>query len=431
MTISPSASLQKTSLPGPHDIIRERLTSGITVLLRPNPNSLSVSMAGYLHAGSLYEPEEKLGLADFTAESLLRGTRQSTFQEIFEKLESLGASLRFSGGTHTAGFAGKSLAADLDTLLGLTAEALMEPVFPDKHIERLRAQAIIGLDLRAQDTSEMASLGFDQIAFADHPYRLPEDGYPETITAITRDDMVSFHHKHYGPQGMVISLGGAVEPDEVIQQLETLFNAWQNPEQPKIIEVGNPKPLKETIHNHHAIPEKSQADIVLGCVGPRRDSPDFLPARLGNSVLGQFGMMGRIGESVRNKAGYAYYAYSSLSSSIGPGAWTVSAGVDPANLDNAIELIIKELERFVTEPVAEEELQDNQSSMIGKLPLALESNAGVAGALLTIERHHLGLDYFQKFEETIKQVTRENALETAQKYLDTGRLAISTAGPEQ
>jgi zinc protease len=431
MIHNPSASLPKTSLPGPHDIIRERLSNGITVLLRPNPNSLSVSMAGYLQAGSLYEPEEKLGLADFTAESLLRGTRQSTFQEIFEDLESLGASLRFSGGTHTAGFAGKSLAADLDTILELMAEALMEPVFPDKHIERLRAQALIGLDLRAQDTSEMASLGFDQIAFANHPYRRPEDGYPETIAAITRDDMVSFHHKHYGPRGMVISLVGAVDPIKVVKNLEALFGKWENPDQPEIIEVGDPSRLTKTIHNHHVIPEKSQADIVLGCVGPRRESPDFIPARLGNSVLGQFGMMGRIGESVRNKAGYAYYAYSSLSSSIGPGAWTVSAGVDPNNLDHALELIIKELERFVSEPVDEEELQDSQSSIIGKLPLALESNAGVAGALLTIERHNLGLDYFQKFEETISQVTRERALETAQMYLDPNRLAISTAGPER
>jgi len=427
----PSASLEKSSLPGPHDIIREQLSNGITVLLRPNPNSLSVSMAGYLQAGSLYEPEEKLGLADFTAESLLRGTRKSTFQEIFEDLESLGASLRFSGGTHTAGFAGKSLAADLETILGLLAEALKEPVFPDKHIERLRAQALIGLDLRAQDTSEMASLGFDQIAFANHPYRLPEDGYPETITAITRDDMITFHDKHYGPREMVIALVGAVDPKKAVKNLEALFGDWENPHQPEIIEVGNPAPMTKTIHNHHVILEKSQADIVLGCVGPRRESLDFFPARLGNSVLGQFGMMGRIGESVRNKAGYAYYAYSSLSSSLGPGAWTVSAGVDPDNLDHALELIIEELERFVSEPVEEEELQDSQSSMIGKLPLALESNAGVAGALLTIERHHLGLDYFQRFEETISQVSREMALETAQKYLDPTRLAISTAGPER
>jgi zinc protease len=155
-----------------------------------------------------------------------------------------------------------------------------------------------------------------------------------------------------------------------------------------------------------------------------------MAAKLGNSVLGQFGMMGRIGDSVRKKAGYAYYAYSSLSSSIGPGSWTVSAGVDPLNLEKAIKLILTEIDRFIQEPVSAEELQDSQSSYIGKLPLSLESNTGVAGSLLNIERHQLGLDYFRRYEDIILEVTPQDALEIARKYLHPDRLAISTAGPE-
>ena len=168
---------------------------------------------------------------------------------------------------------------------------------------------------------------------------------------------------------------------------------------------------------------------MLGVVGPRRNWEGFYPALLGNSILGQFGMFGRIGESVRNQAGLAYYAYSSLSSSIGPGPWTVAAGVAPENLEKTIDLIKTEIEKFLAEPVTEEELADVQSNYIGRLPLSLESNSGVASALLTIERHQLGLDYLKGYERMIRDINPASILAASREYLDPDRLAISTAGP--
>lgn len=429
MNIQDHDSLNPESLPGPHDIIRTQLDNGITLLVRPNFNTLSVSIAGYLQAGSLYDPLEKLGLADFTASTLMRGTKKQKFQEIYENLESMGASLGISCGAHTAGFGGKSLADDLPALMEILADVLKEPVFPQSHIERVRSQLLTGLNLRAQDTNEMASMGFDKIAYAGHPYKNPSDGFIETVTAIKTEDLVKFHQVHYGPKEMVIAVVGAVEPAQALQLAKDKFGDWSNSSQPEVFLVPGADPLEKTIRSHHTIEEKSQTDIILGVVGPPRKAEEFYPALLGNSILGQFGMMGRIGESVRNKAGLAYYAYSSLSSSIGPGPWTVSAGVDPKNVEKALQLITEEIKKFVTDPVTTEELKDVQSSYIGKLPLSLESNAGVAGALLTIERNQLGLDYFQQYEKLVSEITLESILKSARKYLDPDKLAISTAGP--
>ena len=424
-----SASLNTESLPGPQDIVRKKLDNGIVVLVRPNFNTLSVSLAGYLPAGSLYEPEEKLGLADFAASGLMRGTKQRSFQEIYNTLESIGASLNFSGGTHTSGFSGKALADDLEILTALLKESLLTPRFPSQQVERIRSEQLTGLDLRAQDTGDMASLIFDQLAYQGHPYEHPGDGFPETISTITRRDLLEFHSRHYGPRGMVVAVSGAVQPEQVFELIEDTLGSWTNPDQPEEITVPPAPELTETIKRHHTIPEKSQADLVLGAPGPSRCSPDFIPARLGNNILGQFGMMGRIGDAVRSKAGLAYYAYSSVSSSIGPGPWTVSAGVNPQNLDRAVKLIIKEVKRYISEPVTDEELQDSKSSYIGKLPLALESNAGVASALLNLERYQLGLDYYQKYQSMIEKVSAKDIQETSRKYLDPDRLALATAGP--
>jgi zinc protease len=168
---------------------------------------------------------------------------------------------------------------------------------------------------------------------------------------------------------------------------------------------------------------------VIGMFGPRRRDPEYLPASLGNSVLGQFGLMGRIGEVVREKSGLAYYASSNLSAGTGPGSWEINAGVNPKNLDKTIDLIEKELRRFIKSGVTREELDDNQANYIGRLPLSLESNGGVANALLNIERYGLGLDYYQRYAGMVRAVTRGDVLETARKYIDPDRLVISTAGP--
>ena len=416
------------SLPGPDTITRRILPNGILVLVRPNPGSLSVVISGYINAGAISEPDDKLGLAGFTAMSLMRGTAQHDFQQIYEALESNGASLGIDSGTHTAGFYGHALAEDLDLLTGTLAEALLQPTFPLEQVERLRNQLLTGLAIRAQDTAEMASLAFDELVYAGHPYRRPEDGYPETIRAITRDDLVLFHQMHFGPSGMVISIVGGVEPERAVDSVSCFLGNWSNPTQPAPPELPPLKPLSETISRKVNIPGKSEADIIMGVAGPPRKSPDFLAASLGNNILGQFGMFGRIGESVRERSGLAYHASSSLSGGIGPGPWLFFAGVNPQNLEKTISLIRQEITRFVTELVTNEELTDSQSNYIGRLPLSLESNGGVASALLNLERYNLGLDYYQRYPDLIKAITPAEILKTAQHYLHPDRLAIAIAG---
>ena len=421
--------LNKQSLPGPDDITRVQLKNGIILLFRPNPNSMAVSIGGYIQAGSIYDPEEKLGLADFTTSTLMRGTKKQSFQEIYDSLESIGASLGIGCGPHTAGFGGKSLADDLPTLLAMLADVIINPTFPKEDIERVRSQLLTGLDLRAQNTNEMALLEFDKIIYHDHPYQYPTDGYIETIKAITSKDLKKFHQQHYGPQNMVLVVVGPFEPEAVIDLSKEYLGGWSNKDQAQPLTVPDQAPLQKPVQKHYVIDEKSQTDLIVGAVGPKRSWEGYYSALLGNSVLGQFGMMGRIGETVRNEAGLAYYAYSSLGASIGPGQWMVSAGVAPENLDKALEIIKGEIKKFISEPITDEELRDVQSNYIGKLPLNLESNAGVASALLTMEQHQLGLDYLRNYEKMIREITPQSILEAAREYLDPDRLAISSAGP--
>ena len=421
--------MDKSALPGPNNIHREVLPNGIAVVTRSNFNSPSVVVTGYFDAGAIFDSDEKLGLADFVTSALMRGTKKRSFDEIYHELESVGASLGFSSGMHKSGFNGRSLVEDLPLLFDLLSEALTQPAFPKAEVEKLRTQILTGLAIRAEDTADMASMTFDSILFKGHPYSRPEDGYPETIRRITRDDLVKFHRGHFGPRGMVIAVVGAVKAEEAVRQVKRALGGWQVKGQKEAPALPSLKMLKRMVNKHHRIRGKSQSDVVIGTNGPMRRDSEFMSALLGNNILGQFGMMGRIGDVVREKSGLAYYAYSSLSAGIGPGSWEVSAGVNPQNVKKATALIVDELKRFVEEGVTADELADSKANFIGRLPLSLESNGGVANALLNIERYGLGLDYYLRYEDIVNQVTREDVLSSARKFIDPEKLAIAVAGP--
>lgn len=419
----------KSSMPSPEDVYQVTLSNGITILARSNFNSPAVNVGGYLPAGALFETDDKLGLADFVSSMLMRGTQKRSFDAIYNQLETVGASLGFDSGVHNTSFGGRALVEDLPLVLKLMAESLQTPTFPKDEVERLRTQLLTGLALRAQDTSDMADMLFEKFLYADHPYGKPSDGYVETIEAITRKDLEKFHRLHFGPRGMVIAIVGAIQPKKAVEAVEKVLGGWSVPSQKEAPVLPPLKPVTKTLKRHHPIPGKSQSDLVVGMLGPNRKSPDFMAASLANSVLGQFGMMGRIGNVVREKSGLAYYAYSSLHAGVGPGSWEVNAGVNPKNLKKALELIDAELRRFIKNGVTKDELADSQANYVGRLPLSLESNGGMVSAILNIHRYDLGMDYYQRYENLVRKVTRADVLEVARKYIHPDRLVIATAGP--
>ncbi|MDP2965310.1 MAG: pitrilysin family protein [Pelolinea sp.] len=416
------------NLPGPETIGRFSLPNGAVVLTFNNPSAQSINLVGLLENGAQLDPAEKLGVAHFTASMLSRGTTSKSFAAYHEILESRGAGLSFSSGTHQTWFHGKALAEDIGVLLELASDSLRHPTFVPDYVERMRQQLLAGLAIREQDTSEVASLIFDLALFPSHPYGNPVDGYIQTVQTITRQDLVDFHASYFQPEGMIMVIAGALEGMDVKALTEGCFADWQNnPKQIPALPLI-PEAPKEIIRKHRFIEEKSQTDLILGTYGPTRKSDDFLPSYLGNNILGQFGLMGRIGESVRSKSGLAYHASSSVNAWADGGSWEFTAGLNPENLDKAIRLIQDEIERFTSEPVTAEELDDSQSNMIGRLPLSLESNAGIANAILTIERFNLGLDYYQHYTEIIRAITPQLILETAQNYLHPEKLVIASAG---
>jgi zinc protease len=247
---------------------------------------------------------------------------------------------------------------------------------------------------------------------------------------LSREHLAGFYQGHYSPQGMVIAVVGAVSTEDTLRQVGAKLGGWQAPAASPNRSIPPSVRLDELRRQESTIPGKIQADIMLGWPGMTRSDPDFMKARLANTVLGVFGMMGRLGNNVRDEQGLAYYVYSRLEAGIGAGPWVSIAGVDPGNVEQAISGILHEVRRLRDEPVPAAELGDSQAYLTGSMPLRLETNEGIAGTLLSMERYELGLDYLLHYADLVNEVSTGDLQEVAHKYLDPAVYAAAIAGPE-
>ncbi len=413
------------------EIQRATLANGMVVLGSENHTHSSVVLRLALPAGAVLDAPERAGLATLTASGLTRGTQRRTFAEINETVDGAGMSLSANAGRHLAGVSMRSLAEDVDLAIELLADVTRRPVFPQPEIEQLRAQVLTGLRQADDDTGAVADRHFRERIYSEgHPYRRRVHGYQETVAELGEPDLVAFHAARYGPRGAFCVVVGDVDFESMVAKLEDALGDWHgeagagNP----VPEAPAPEPGQEDV----VVAGKTQSDLVLGRPAIRRSDPDYYALRMANLIFGRIGMMGRLGETVREAQGLAYSVYSELDANVGAGPWAVRAGVNPANVDAALAGIREELHRLRDGGVTAAELERGQRFSTGTLVLQLETNDGVAGVVQDIEFFNLGLDYISRYPATINRLTLDEVNGAAARHLprfeDTVRVV---AGPQR
>jgi zinc protease len=274
----------------------------------------------------------------------------------------------------------------------------------------------------------MANLRYYELMYPNHPYGRSAIGYQATVSRLTRDDVLTFYRAYYGARNAGVTIAGPLPVEKALDHLEHALGTWQGAQHVP----PTPPPIQSLEASRRAyipIPDKSQSDIYLGWHGLKRSDPGFISALVANCVMGQFGLMGRLGERVREEQGLAYYCTSVLSAGLESGTWTATAGVAPENVDRAIESILAEMTRLRTEPITESELQDSKSFLIGSLPLRLETKERVAYQIAYMERFKLGLDYLWRYPHLVQAVTPQDIMSVAREHLKPEQHVLSIAGP--
>jgi zinc protease len=411
---------------------RRVLPNGIVVLGSERLESASVVLRARLRAGAIFDGEETEGLSRLAAIMLQRGTERQTFVELNERTDSLGASIGAEPGRLVVDLRVRCLVEDFAELTGLLADVIRRPIFPVSELEKVRGQTLTAIMQGDQDTRTVAERGLRKLAYpADHPYSRSITGTKESVPTLDRDALVAFHARHYRPDVLSFSVVGGVPFDEAVRVIEEHFGDWRVEDEAPVFTIPVAAPPAATQREEFTLAGKSQSDISAGHPALPRSHPDYYALDVANFVLGRFGLSGRLGQRIREEQGLAYSTSSSLDGGMGPGLWAARAGVNPANVDKAIESMIVELRRLQDEPVGEDELLNAQDFLTGSLPLALESQDGVARAALDIELYNLGLDYLDRYPAIIRALTREQLQAAAQRHLHPDRLAITVAGPER
>ena len=414
----------------PETVTRRQLPDVGVVLVRESHAHPALTVRGYLPAGARTDPLGRDGLAVFAASMLTRGAAGHTSQELALELDSLGASLGVSADVEGAGFSARCLSEDAGRVLDLLAEVLLRPTFPAEEVEKQRAKLVTGIRETRLDTRAAADRAFRAAAFpAGHPHHRPAEGEEETVAAATRDDLAMFHRRRYRPDGLVVTVVGDVRTDWVIDRLARAFEGWAPDPAPALPPIPPAGPAPSIQRAQVTIPGKTQADIVLGGPGFARKSPDYYAGIMADLILGRLGLMGRLGARVRDEEGLAYYVYSQAQAGFYGGPWAVRAGVNPANVARAIDGILREIDGFHREPVRGDELRDARDYVTGSLALRLETNGGIAQALLELELFDLGLDYLLRFPALIDTVTPEQMRDVARRYLRLDGYTVATAVP--
>lgn len=415
---------------GPNTITRRVLDNGMIVLVYPNPTTPSLTARLSVKGGAMFDPADKSGLASFAIRALRRGTERRSFEQLNEDTEGRGASVGVDAGQTLMEGGGRALKEDTGFLLETLAEVSLQPSFPQAELEKLRLLTRTGLVEMESDTGSMAELAFRQALYPPaHPFHNRTVGFLNTLDNIQRDDMLAFYKRYFRPDRAIMVVVGDVEPDDIVARVSSLFGGWRAEGAVEPYSIPDVKQPEGKKREFRFVLGKTQNDLVLGFPSMRRADPDYHAFDLMNLLLGRIGLMGRLGKTVRDEQGLAYYAGSGFEAGLGAGPWAVRAGLNPSNINRAIGSIESEIERIRTALIPQEELDGGKRYMTGVLPLRLETSDGISRSILEMELYNLGFDYITRYPAIINALTPEIVNDVARRRLSSENYVAAIAGP--
>ena len=399
------------------------------VAARRNPITPAVTFMLAFDAGSAFDPPQRPGLAAFTARTIDRGTPEMDADAIAEEIEGRGASVEVTSNRQSLTFTATCLSDDYEAVLALVVRMAQAPTFPPDQIELRRRETLTRIAQDAENTGARATARFFERLYGEgHPYAHPPRGTHEAIEALTREDVVAFHRSRVRPDLLTAAIVGDLEETRAREALRHAMGGWKLDAAAPASSLPVPKPPAARDRSMIDVPGKAQSDIAYGFLGPGRLDPGYYAFWVMNTVLGQYGMGGRLGENIRERQGMAYYAYSSYDAARIPGPLLIRAGVDPANVERTIDAIDAEVARVAKDGITREERDNAVRFLAGSIPRLLETNAGIAQFLVTVEQFGLGEDFEERLPALLNAVTVEAASASA-AALDPSRAVLAVAGP--
>lgn len=436
LTAATAASSQETKpavtppAPKPAQEIRfppfeeKTLANGLRLVVIEQHETPSVTLRLLVPAGRVHVPSAKAGVADATASLLREGTASRTSQQIAQTIDSIGGSLDASAALESAYVTSSVTSDQVDLALELLSDVVLHPTFPAEELERWRNQTLSDLQIQLADPGTIAYLGFIRAVHGNHPYGNPISGTPESVKALTRDDLVAFHRRQYVPNQSILAIVGDVRAADAFARAERALGAWKKGEEVRIPPVSPPQPQRRVVVVDK--PDAVQTQIQAGQIAIAYRDPDHFTAEIYDAIVGS-SANSRLFDEVRRKRGLAYGAGSEFRMPSEPSYFAASTSTKTESTVEALSVMLDVLEGM-KKPVPETELAERKMYLTGAFPLEIETPQGIAAKVLEALKFGYGREYLESYRDRLGAVTAEQVKSFAERKIHPETMLIVLVG---
>lgn len=401
------------------------LANGLQVIAVSHHEQPAVSLRLIVRAGGAQDPAERPGAASLAAALLDQGTTTKSAEQIATAIDSIGGAIGAGATSDLTSVHAAVMKDSFGVALDLVSDLVRNPAFAPEEVERQRQQILSGLKVSYDDPDYLAGVVFDRLVYGFHPYGKPDSGTPESIAAVTREDLLAFHKRWFGPNNAILAIVGDVSPEEAFAGAERAFGAWSRIELPQRQTDEPPSPTRRVVVIDR--PGAVQTEIRVGNVGLARRHKDYLALDIATKILGGEGG-NRLYRVLRSERGLTYGASADLHALKDTGIIVADTDTRSEKTGEALRLMVDEISKLQRQRVQERELSDAQEYLTGSFPLTIETPGAIALQVLNAVFYGLDLNELQDYRERVNRLTVDDIQRVARQYLRPDRLAIVLVG---
>lgn len=401
------------------------LPNGLQVVAVLHHEQPVVSIRMIVRAGASFDPRSKAGLADLAASLLDQGTTTMTASEMNDAVDFIGAGMGAGAGTDLT-FANIVVMKDsFEFGMKMLSDMVRHPAFRQEEIERRRRQTLSALQVSFEAPEFVADAVFDRLVFGDHPYGMPRSGTPDTLAAITRDDLVAYHAQYFVPNNAILAVVGDVTAEEAFAAVTKIFGDWARKDIVRPTFAASPDPTRRVIVVNK--PDAVQTEVRAGHLGVRRTIDDYMALNLTLRILGGEGA-NRLHQVLRTERGLTYGAKADLVTLLESGNFEASTNTRTEATGEALRLMVDEFWRLQRERVGDRELSGAKAYITGSFPLTIETPDAIATQVLNVLFFGLPVEQLQSYRERVNAVRPEDIERAARTFLRPDRLSVVLVG---
>lgn len=401
------------------------LPNGLRVVFVEDKRFPLVNFRLAFRTGDTSEPKELRGLNDIMTQMLTEGTDKRTSKQIADEIARLGGSLGASSNPDYTVVSASGLSNFAGEFLDLMADITLRPTFPQGEFDLTKRNAKQSLVVGRGRSAFLSNERLARVLYGETPYGTIS-ATPESLERMTRDALVQFHKQTFTPANAVLVVVGDMRREQLMKLVSDKLGAWKGEASAKDVVAAPPAHTARTIYIVDR-PGSAQSSIAVANPAITRNSPDYFPVFVMNTILGG-GINSRLSKNIRENKGYTYDVRSTPETRRYAGSFRATTDVRTEVTGAAVKELFSEMERIANEPITDQELRDTKAYITGLFPLRLETQEGLTEQLVQIEMYGLPADTLQTYRDRINAVTKEDVQRVARSYVSPAKSAIVIVG---